>query len=328
MNVSSPAASSPAASSRAVSSPAVSSSDPAISLTGVSKSYGGVAAVRRLDLDFARGESVALLGPNGAGKSTTIGMMVGLVSADSGRVRVAGSSPRAAVARGAIAAMLQDTGFMSGVTVSELVGFAASIYPDPLSVGHAIDLAGLVGLERRRVDRLSGGQAQRLRFAIAVVANPEILILDEPTRALDVQARAEFWESMRAFAATGRTLVFATHYLDEVDVNASRVVVMANGAIVGDGRPDEIRGSTGITVVRFTVPLGAAQLSAPDHDDWIALPGVVEIDRIGERISLRTSDADATVRALVAADVQWRALEVSPPSLDESFLALTQETSS
>ena len=303
---------------------ALSPGDAAIRLDGVSKSYGGVEAIRSLDLDFARGESVALLGPNGAGKSTTIGMMVGLVTADRGRVRVAGSSPRAAVARGAIAAMLQDTGFMSGVTVSELVGFAASIYPRPLAVGRAIDLAGLSGLERRRVDRLSGGQAQRLRFAIAVVADPEILILDEPTRALDVQARAEFWEAMRAFASTGRTLVFATHYLDEVDENASRVVVLANGAIVGDGRPDEIRRRTGTTIVRVTV---AGQPADLPERRLRELPGVGDVARSGERFSLRTADADSTVRALAVCDLSWGSLEVAPPSLDESFLTLTQEAS-
>ena len=297
----------------------------AIRLDGVSKSYGGVEAIRSLDLDFTRGESVALLGPNGAGKSTTIGMMVGLVAADRGRISVAGSTPRAAVARGAIAAMLQDTGFMTGVSVAELVGFSAGIYPRPLAVGRAIELAGLAGLERRRVDRLSGGQAQRLRFAIAVVADPEILILDEPTRALDVQARSEFWEAMRAFAATGRTLVFATHYLDEVDENATRVVVLANGRIVGDGRPDEIRRRTGTTMVRVTVPEAAA-----DRQDGRlgSLPGVVDVARAGERFALRTTDADSTVRALAASGLGWSSLEVSPPSLDESFLTLTQEASS
>ncbi|WP_345761386.1 ABC transporter ATP-binding protein [Diaminobutyricibacter sp. McL0608] len=299
--------------------------DVAIRLDGVSKSYGGVEAIRSLDLDFTRGESVALLGPNGAGKSTTIGMMVGLVAADRGRISVAGSTPRAAVARGAIAAMLQDTGFMAGVSVAELVGFSAGIYPRPLAVGRAIELAGLVGLERRRVDRLSGGQAQRLRFAIAVVADPEILILDEPTRALDVQARSEFWEAMRAFAATGRTLVFATHYLDEVDENATRVVVLANGRIVGDGRPDEIRRRTGTTMVRVTVPEPAA-----DGQDGLlgSLPGVVDVARAGGRFAIRTTDADSTVRALAACSLGWKSLEVSPPSLDESFLTLTQEAQS
>lgn len=304
-------------------------SDGSISLSGVSKTYGGVAAIRSLDLDFVRGESVALLGPNGAGKSTAIGMMVGLVTADRGRISVAGSTPRSAVAQGDIAAMLQDTGFMAGVTVAELVGFSASIYPRPLAVGRAIELAGLTGLDRRRVDRLSGGQAQRLRFAIAVVADPGILILDEPTRALDVQARAEFWAAMRAFAATGRTLVFATHYLDEVDENASRVVVLAGGTVVADGRPDEIRRLTGTTMVRLTVTDESA-----DSQDTLAarllaaLPGVVDVVRAGERFALRTTDADSTVRAIAASDLEWRALEVSPPSLDESFLTLTKEVSS
>jgi ABC-2 type transport system ATP-binding protein len=288
----------------------------AIGLRSVAKRYGAVQAVGDLSLDVRRGETVALLGHNGAGKTTTVGMLMGLVSPDAGEVRVCGRTARQAVAQGRIAAMLQDTGMMPGVTVAELVGLAQRAYPSPLPVGEALEMAGLPG--GRRVDRLSGGQTQRLRFAMAVVADPEILVLDEPTRALDVQGRREFWESMRSYAASGRTLLFATHYLDEVDENASRVVVMARGRVIADGAPEEIRRRAGGGMVRFSVTGPMAEAAS--------LPGVTGVEVSGERVVLRTADPDATVRGLAAGALEWRDLQVSPGSLDESFLAITEES--
>ncbi|WP_246136426.1 ABC transporter ATP-binding protein [Leekyejoonella antrihumi] len=282
----------------------------------MAKSYAGRAAVYPLDLDFRRGEAVALLGPNGAGKSTAIGMMLGLVTPDCGDVRVAGRSPREAIAGGYIAAMLQDSGMMPGVRVAELVRLGERLYPHPIPTNEALDLAGLSDERKRRVDRLSGGQAQRLRFALAIVANPEVLVLDEPTRALDVQGRAGFWDSMRTFAAAGRTVLFATHYLDEVDENAERVVVIARGRIVADGSPAEIRKRTGVSVVRVTVPDG--------HTGLDCIDGSVCVDVRGERVTIKTTDPDATVRAIVTGPRPWHDLEVGQQSLDDSFLALTQ----
>ncbi|WP_084960169.1 ABC transporter ATP-binding protein [Thermoactinospora rubra] len=286
-----------------------------ISLHAVSKSYGAVRAVQEVSLEVRPGQTVALLGHNGAGKSTTIGMLLGLTAPDAGRVAVCGAEPSRAVAEGRIAAMLQDTGMMPGVKVGELVELARRCYPRPLPAERALRLAGLDGLAARRVDKLSGGQAQRLRFAVAVVADPDVLVLDEPTRALDVKARVEFWAAMRAFAATGRTVLFATHYLDEVDQNATRVVVMARGRIVADGTPAEIRRLAGGGTVGLTRP--------GPHDGLAALPGVTRVEAEGERVTLHTADCDATVRALAPLD--WRDLRVSPASLDESFLMLTEE---
>ncbi|WP_308466696.1 ABC transporter ATP-binding protein [Rathayibacter soli] len=292
---------------------------PAIRLRSIVKSYAGVHAVSGIDLDFAAGETVALLGPNGAGKSTSIGMMLGLIVPDSGEVVVGGRHPREAVAAGVIAAMLQDTGLMPGVQVGELVRLAAGLYPHPLNPDAALELADLADVSRRRVDKLSGGQSQRLRFAIAIVANPQILILDEPTRALDVQGRAEFWIAMRAYASTGRTIIFATHYLDEVDENAARVVVLSHGSVVADGNPAEIRSRTGVSVVRVSIRGGSAACAN--------LPGVIGVtgDSPQDRVALRTTDPDATVRALATSGLDWRGLQVNPPSLDESFLTLTQD---
>jgi ABC-2 type transport system ATP-binding protein len=306
-----------------------SSGGPAISLRSIRKSYAGNPAVRGIDLELVRGETVALLGPNGAGKTTTISMMLGLISPDAGELRIVGSKPRVAVASGKIAAMLQDSGLMPGVRVAELVRLAERLYPQSLPTAEALDIAGLTSFAKRRVDRLSGGESQRLRFALAIVANPEILVLDEPTRALDVQGRAEFWVSMRAFAAQGRTVLFATHYLDEVDENADRVVVMAQGRIVADGQPSEIRNRTGISTVRFTLrESGSITRSTGGAERQLAgLPGVTDAALRGDRVTLKTSSADATVAALVNGPLAWHSIEVGPPSLDESFLALTQEQS-
>ncbi|WP_113716101.1 ABC transporter ATP-binding protein [Arthrobacter dokdonensis] len=296
---------------------------PAVSLRGVSKNFGPVAAVKDLNVDIARGETVALLGPNGAGKSTTLSVMLGLAVPSSGAVAICGRAPRAAVLQGRIAAMLQDAGFMPGVTVAELLTLGSRLYPNPLAVGEALELAQLAMVAGRRVSRLSGGQAQRLRFALAVVANPDVLVLDEPTTALDVTGRAEFWQAMRAYAGTGRTLLFATHYLEEVSENAARAIVMRAGTVIADGEPEAIRRLAGTSTLRFSLdgPEGAARHLV------VSLPGAVDVALRGHRASLRTADPDLTVRALAAGTIPWRDLEVTAPTLDDSFRLLTREQS-
>jgi ABC-2 type transport system ATP-binding protein len=296
----------------------------AISLHAVTKRYGALTAVDDLTLEIPRGRTVALLGQNGAGKSTTVGMLMGLLEPDAGTVRVGGRPPRTAVAAGTVAAMLQDCGLIPGVTVAELVELGRRLYPAPLPAAAALDLAGLSGLARRRVDRLSGGQVQRLKFALVAVADPDTMLLDEPTRALDVQGRREFWTAMRAFADSGRTILFATHYLDEVEQNADRVVVLAHGRIAADGTPAEIRAGSGGATVRFRLPgQGDTAGSEALLSDPLRLPGTVSLD--GEWVTVRTDDSDAIVRALAAGPLPWRDLSVIPPSLDDSFLQLTAE---
>ena len=284
----------------------------AITLEKVTKRYGGLTAVAGVSLEIPPGRTVALLGPNGAGKSTTIGMLMGLVHPDAGQLAIAGGVPRAAVRSGRIAAMLQDCGLMPGVTAGELVALARCMSPAPLRAEEALELAGLRELAGRRVERMSGGQAQRLKFALVAVASPDIMLLDEPTRALDVAGRMEFWAAMRRYAASGRTIVFATHYLDEVEENADRVVVMARGSIVADGAPAEIREAGGGAVVRFRVPPGAVPAPLPD-----------QVTVAGSWVTVRTRDPDATVRQLVASQIPWSDLRVTPPSLDDTFLRLT-----
>ncbi len=288
----------------------------AIALDRATKRFGGITAVDGLSLEIGRGSTVALLGANGAGKSTTVGMLMGLLQPDAGRVTVAGRPPRQAVAEGRIAAMLQDSGLMPGVTAAELVGLARRMYPAPLPTAEALELAGLRELAGRRVERMSGGQAQRLKFALVAVAGAQTMLLDEPTRALDVQGRREFWAAMRNCAAAGRTILFATHYLDEVEENADRVVVLARGRVAADGDPARIREAGGRAVVRFRRP---ADEALP------ALPGEVADER--GWTTVRTCAPDDVVRRLAASDVAWSDLRVSPPSLDESFLALTTTAS-
>ncbi|RAG81182.1 ABC transporter ATP-binding protein [Streptacidiphilus pinicola] len=287
----------------------------AIALDRATKRFGELTAVDALSLEIGRGATVALLGANGAGKSTTVAMLMGLLQPDAGRVTVAGRAPRQAVVEGRIAAMLQDSGLMPGVTAAELVGLARRMYPAPLRVEEALELAGLREQARRRVERMSGGQVQRLKFALVAVAGADTMLLDEPTRALDVQGRREFWAAMRNCAAAGRTIVFATHYLDEVEENAERVVVLARGRIAADGTPARIREAGGRAVVRFRVPA---------HETLPTLPG--EVVREHGWATVRSTAPDDVVRRLVGSGADWSDLRVSPPSLDESFLALTGST--
>ncbi|MFF3512909.1 ATP-binding cassette domain-containing protein [Streptomyces sp. NPDC002573] len=288
---------------------------PAVSFTGAVKTYGTVRAVDGVDLEIGTGETVALLGRNGAGKSTTISLLLGLNEPDSGTVELFGTSPERAVRAGRVGAMLQEARAVPRVTVRELVSFVAGRYPDPLPVNRALQLAGITELAGRRVDRLSGGQTQRVRFAVALAGNPSLLVLDEPTAALDVEARHAFWDSMRAYARSGRTVLFSTHYLEEADAYADRIVVIDRGRIVADGTGEDLRRSAGGNLVSI-------DLAGRATDGLDLLPGVRSVEMRGDRALLRTDDSDATVIALARLDA-IRGLEVAPASLDDAFLALT-----
>ncbi len=287
-----------------------------IELRGLAKSFGEVRAVRGIDFAIERGETVALLGPNGAGKSTTIDMLLGLLDPDGGTVSVFGSPPRAAVDAGEVGAMLQTGALIRDLTVRELVEMMASLYPNPLGIDEVLELTGIAEIAGRRTQKLSGGQTQRVRFAVALVSNPELLVLDEPTAAMDVEGRHGFWTTMRAFAARGKTVVFATHYLEEADAYADRIVLMANGSIVADGPPNEIKGMVGTKTIRATVP--GAPLESLE-----ALPGVTRAERRGESVVLSCSDSDEAIRALLAAYPGARDIEISGAGLEEAFLTLT-----
>ncbi|MFF2851509.1 ABC transporter ATP-binding protein [Streptomyces sp. NPDC058001] len=292
-------------------------SAPAVSFTGALKSFGAVRAVDGIGLDIARGETVALLGRNGAGKSTTIALLLGLDEPDAGTVRLFGTAPEAAVRAGRVGAMLQEGRAVPRVTVRELVTFVARRYPDPMPVADALRLAGVTDLADRRVDRLSGGQTQRVRFAVALAGDPELVVLDEPTAALDVEARHAFWASMRAYARRGHTVLFSTHYLEEADAHADRIVVIDHGEIVADGSGESVKRSAGGHLVAF-------DLAGRGTEGLGLLPGVVSVEIRGDRARLRTDDSDATVIALAEMGA-IRQLEVAPASLEDAFLALTSD---
>ncbi|GGM85909.1 ABC transporter ATP-binding protein [Streptomyces fuscichromogenes] len=287
----------------------------AVAFAGAVKAFGAVRAVDGVDLNVARGETVALLGRNGAGKSTTISLLLGLTEPDEGSVRLFGAPPERAVRAGRVGAMLQEARAVPRVTVRELVGFVAGRYPEPLPVARALALAGIAELADRRVDRLSGGQTQRVRFAVALAGNPALLVLDEPTAALDVAARHAFWASMRGLARRGHTVLFSTHHLEEADRYADRILVIDRGRIVADGTGEQLRRSAGGGLV-------AVDLAGRATDGLERLAGVRSLEVRGDRARLRTDDPDATVLALAALGA-IRGLEVAPASLDDAFLALT-----
>jgi ABC-2 type transport system ATP-binding protein len=287
-----------------------------VSLAGLEKSYGEIHAVRGVDLHIEPGETVAILGPNGAGKSTTIDMLLGLSRPDRGSVSLFGVDPADAVAAGAIGAMLQTGSLIGQLTIRELVTLTASLYPEPLPVADVLALTGLADIANQRTEKLSGGQTQRVRFAVAIVANPDLLVLDEPTVALDVEGRHAFWGAMRAFAQGGKTVVFATHYLEEADAFADRIVLMAHGRIVADGSSTEIKARVGMKTIRVTLPdAPLAELSA--------LPGVVSAEQHGEGVTLTCGDSDTALRALLAGFADARDIEVLGANLEAAFLALT-----
>ena len=293
---------------------------PAVWATGLAKSYGATVALAGLDLHVAAGETVALLGPNGAGKTTTIGLLLGLLSPGRGQVQVCGLPPAQAVAGGLVGAMLQDAGLMPGVRVGELLAMVRGLYPRPLPLDELAGIAGLGPLLGRRADRLSGGQAQRVRFAAAIAGDPLLLVLDEPTAAMDVQARRNFWRQIHAFAGRGRTVLFATHYLHEADDAADRAVVIAGGRKIADGPPAAIKANFGDQQVRFTLLEGSPTLLA-------ALDGVHTVEKDHSRVTLHSGDPDATVSSLVRSGLAWSGLEVGRPDLETSFLRLLGDQS-
>jgi ABC-2 type transport system ATP-binding protein len=294
-----------------------------VELRGVEKTYSGaggpVPAVRGIDLTIARGETVALLGPNGAGKSTTIDTVLGLQRPDSGTVEVLGTTPERAVEQGLVGAMLQTGGVLRGLRVRELLTMLASVYPAPLPVDEVLALARIEDLAGRPTEKLSGGQTQRVRFAMALAGNAELLVLDEPTVGVDVESRQAFWETVRGIARTGKTVLFATHYLDEADAYADRAVLLSAGRVVADAATTEIKAMVGSRTMRTTLP-------GVPVERLERLPGVTRAERHGEAVVLTCADSDATVRALLEQFPEARDIEIAGAGLEEAFLALTRDT--
>jgi ABC-2 type transport system ATP-binding protein len=288
-------------------------------LDGVTRRYGHLTAVDSLSLQIQPGQTVALLGPNGAGKTTTVELLLGLANPDAGVARLFGGPPAAAVAAGRVGAMLQDAGLPQWAKVAELIGLVRSLYPQPLSLAEVLRLADLEGVAGRQVQRLSGGQRQRVRLALAVAGSPQLLVLDEPTAALDVDARRGFWQRVRGYVSAGRTVLFATHRLEEADAVADRVVVIAGGRLLADGTPDQVKAQA---AGRSTVSVAADGLP---REALERLPAVVAVEEDRGRLTLSTTNPDATVRALLQQAPNVQGLEVRRAGMEEAFLQLTHQ---
>ena len=290
---------------------------PAVGFDRVSKTYGDVRAVDGLTLALHPGETVALLGPNGAGKSTTLDLLLGLKQADSGTVRVFGTAPREAIVAGRVGAMLQSGGLMDEVTVAELVALACALHPKPYKLTEVLSRAGVSQIAGRKVDKLSGGQAQRVRFALATAGDSDLIVLDEPTTGMDVTTRQAFWATMREQADQGRTVLFATHYLEEADAIADRVLVLHRGRLLADGTAAEIKAKAGARRISFDLE------GEIDEPALRALPFLTSVDVSGHTVRVQSADADATVHALYGLGLYPRNLEVAGLGLEQAFVALT-----
>lgn len=298
----------------------VTGGDPALRFDGVVRRYGDHVALDHLDLAVARGETVALLGPNGAGKSTTISLLLGLLRPHAGSVEVLGASPREAVAQGRVGAMLQTgsgSGLPSGVKVGNALQLVRRLYRHPAPFDLTVERAGIDALLGRPTQRLSGGQAQQVRFAVAIAGDPELVFLDEPTAAMDVESRRSFWRMMRQFGEEGRTIVFATHHLQEADQVADRVVVVNRGRVVANGPGATLKAAVATRQVRFVA-------QNPDEQLLDRLEGVTDVTVRGTGVTINSLDADATIRALVHSNVVFSGLEVTGAGLEEAFMALTE----
>jgi ABC-2 type transport system ATP-binding protein len=291
---------------------------PAVRLGGVTKYFGDVHAVRGIDLDIQPGEMVAFLGPNGAGKTTTIDLVLGLSNPTAGEVEVFGMAPRQAIARGLVAAVMQTGGLLKDLTVRETVQYTASLFADTKPVDAVLESAGISEIAGRKVAKCSGGEQQRLRFAMALLSDPALLLLDEPTTGMDVEGRRSFWSAIREDARQGRSVLFATHYLEEADLYADRIILISNGSIVADGTGSEIKALASGRTVR-------ASLAAPDVSALARLGGVEHVEVRGEQVYVRAQDSDLVARYLLT-ETSARDLEITTHGLEDAFLSLTGRT--
>ena len=291
----------------------------AVDFRAVSKHYGPVKAVDELSLRLPQGRTIALLGPNGAGKSTSIDLLLGLRKPTGGTVRVLGGTPREAVNAGRIGVMLQSGGLMREVTVREFLTLITRLHPKPLEIDELLTRANVADIADRKVDKLSGGQSQRVRFAVSIAGENDLLVLDEPTTGMDVENRQIFWHAMKAEARRGKTILFATHYLEEADQVADRVVVINKGRLLADGTAAEIKAMAGFRRVAFRLP-------DVREEQLLGLPGVRSVD-IGAAgvVRIQTSDSDATLYGVLDAGHRPTEIEVTALGLEQAFIAITEQ---
>ena len=285
-------------------------------LEGVGKNYGEIRALDGIDLTVRAGELVALLGPNGAGKTTAVKLFLGLARPDSGRVSVFGGNPLDPATRLRAGAMLQVAKVPETLRVREHLDLFASYYLAPLALQQSLSMAGLEDVQNRQFGELSGGQKQRLLFALALCGDPDLLFLDEPTVGLDVEARRSLWREIRNLIARGKTVLLTTHYLQEADELADRVVVINKGRIIAEGAPAEIKSKTAGRRIRCVSTLDLACVQG--------IPGVLEVRQDREALEIQVAEAEPVLRQLFALDAKLSGVEVTSAGLEEAFLALTR----
>jgi ABC-2 type transport system ATP-binding protein len=292
--------------------------DAIASMKAVTKRYGSLVALDNLSLNLDAGQVVALLGPNGAGKTTAVRLLLGLLSPTSGTVSVQGRDPRERLARISTGAMLQVSKVPETLKVREHIDLFRSYYPRPLPATEVVRIAHLEGLENRLFGSLSGGQKQRVLFGLACCGNPDLVFLDEPTVGMDIETRRALWEQVRALAAQGKTVLLTTHYLEEADALANRIVVLNQGKIVAEGTPAQIKAEVSGRRIRCVTQLDAKSLTQ--------LPGVSSVETDRDATVVLTSHAEQVIREMLALDPTLRNLEISSAGLEDAFLALTKRS--
>jgi len=291
-----------------------------VELAGVSKRFGDIVALDRLDLEVLPGELLAVLGPNGAGKSTAIMLMLGLRQPDSGTARLFGRSPVDLEPRRGIGVMMQQESLPSELRVSELIELFSSYYQSPMAVEEVMDMTGTKSLKDRAYGKLSGGQKRQVQFAVAICGRPKLLVLDEPTVGMDIQARTMLWATIRRLVQDGVSIVLTTHYLEEAEALADRVAVLSKGRLIALGTVGEVRS----IVVRMRISC----VSSLSVDRVMSWQEVIDVHREEDRLYITAHEAENVVRSLLSADAELSELEVHRAGLTEAFAKLTREVNS
>ncbi|KOR76540.1 ABC transporter ATP-binding protein [Paenibacillus solani] len=289
----------------------------AIECINLVKKFGDYCAVDHMNLSFEQGQITALLGPNGAGKTTTISMILGMIKPTSGEVRVLGMPSGTKELRQRVGALLQDVKAADGLTVKEVLQLFRNYYRNPMSLERLLDISGLHGDVKRRASTLSGGQRRRLAFAQSLAGNPELLLLDEPTVGMDIEARGRFWDTIQALASDGRTVLLTTHHLEEADAVADHIAVIARGQVVAEGTPERLKAQTALRTVSFRAA------NAPAEQEWLTLPGVEKAECNGERIRLYAQETDVLLFTLMQSEWGISDIDIQSASLEDTFRSLT-----